>query len=78
MKKDYLEALHEVFDEQGITAPNWRLKITSREIIGQSDWAWIYVDVYAPRKRKPCQTRQLAFNFVRNQIDWSKSKFYNL
>ena len=42
-----------------------------------SDWTWVYVEVYAPRKKKPCQGRKLAVNFVRKIIDWEKSEFYN-
>ena len=71
-----MKALHEVFIERGITAPGWRLKFVSREIIGNSDWAWVYVEVYAPYKKKPCQGRKMAVNFVKGLIDWEKSEFY--
>ena len=70
--------LHDIFNERGITAPNWRIKITQKETIGRSDWAYVFVDIYAPKKKKPCQNYKLAINFVRKIINWDKSEWYNL
>ena len=78
MKDRLIIALQEIFIERGIIGDKWKIKITDREIIGRSDWAYVYVDIYKPRCRKPCQNRKLAINFVRNIIDWDKSSFTNL
>ena len=72
-----MKSLHEVFNEVGITNPGYRIKLVSREIIGKSDWAYVGVDIYAPRKKKPCQYRKLAINFVRNIIDLNKSEYFD-
>jgi hypothetical protein len=74
--KEFEENLHRVFDEMDITLPDWRIRIREREIIGKSDWAWLYVDIYRKYAHKPCQCRKLAYNFVRDVIDWEKSIFY--
>ena len=75
---DFEKALHEAFNEKGITLPDWRIKITNREIIGHSDWAKVTVEVYKPRKRKPEIIWELAVNIVRDQIHWDKSNFYRM
>jgi hypothetical protein len=74
--KDIEVALHNRFDEAGITLPEWRVKIVGREIIGRSDWAWLYVDIYKKHKHKPCQHRKLAYNVVRGIVDLERSIFY--
>jgi hypothetical protein len=74
--KEIEVALHNWFDKEGITLPQWRVKIVGREIIGRSDWSWLYVDIYKKYKHKPCQHRKLAFNFVRNIVDRERSIFY--
>jgi hypothetical protein len=68
--------LHGLFDEMGITNPSWRVALTGREIIGKSDWSWLHIDIYKKYGKKPCQHRKLAYNFVRNVIDWERSIFY--
>ncbi len=70
------QGIHDVMNERGITVPNWRIKITNREIIGKSDWAKVTVEVYAPRKRKPTVIWILSINFVRETVHWDKSSFY--
>lgn len=72
-----LKAVHEIFNEKGITNPDYRIKLLNKEIIGNSDWAFIEIDIYRPHKKKPCQYRKLAVNFVRNIIDFDKSIFIN-
>lgn len=73
---DFEKRIHEALDDRGITLPNWRIKIVKREIIGNSDFANVYTEIYPPRKRKPTIVWILAVNFVRNQIFWDHSSFY--
>lgn len=68
-------AIFNVFTERGITSSNWRIKVTNKEIIGQSDFAKVKVEVYEPRKRKPCMFWDLYINIVKEQIHWDKSTF---
>lgn len=72
------QGIHNALDEKGITLPDWKIKITNREIIGRSDWAKVTVEVYKPRKRKPEIIWELAINIVKNQIHWDKSSFYRI
>jgi hypothetical protein len=74
----YMKKLHEIFDEMGITLPNWKISLVSEEIIGRSDWAYVTVEIYKPYCKRPCQIRKLAFNFVRKIIDLEKSSFTDL
>lgn len=73
-----LEGIHKCMDEKGITAPGYRINIVERQIIGNSDWAYVTVNIFLPRKRKPTLCWKLAINFVRNIIDWDKSSFFYL
>jgi hypothetical protein len=74
--KEIESGLHILFDEMGITLPDWRVKIAGREIIRKSDWVWLYVDIYKKYAHKSCQRRKIAFNLVRNIVDWERSIFY--
>jgi len=75
--------LHEAFDEIGVTLPNWRIKITNKELIrnryGQwTDYATLTVDIYKYRCRKPTQRRYLTVNTVKGYIDLERSTYINL
>lgn len=71
------EGIRNAMDERGITNPNesWRIKITNRYIINNSDLANVTVEVYKPRARKWAVIWILRINFVRNIIQWDKSTF---
>ena len=76
MSKYYDEltiGIRNAMDEQGITGSGYRIAIVGRKIIGQSDYAEVIVDVFQPRKRKPCITWALRINIVRGTIHWGKS-----
>lgn len=72
-----LKVINEILTDRGITNPDYRIKLLNKEIISNSDWAFIEIEIYRPRKKKPCQYRKLAINFVRNIIDFDKSSFVN-
>lgn len=76
MQDRLTQGIHDCMDERGITLTNWRIKIVGREIIGNSDWATVTVEVYKPRCRKPCVVWMLAINIVREQIYWDRSRHY--
>lgn len=50
-----------------------KVKIISRQPIGNSDWAEILVEAYRPKCRKPYATWTLTVNFVRKMIDFERS-----
>jgi len=64
--------------EYGAMNENWRLKITDKEIIGNSDYANISVEIYKPRCRKPCIVWTLVTNIVREFVDFERSTFVRL
>lgn len=72
---EFEQNIFDVFIDRGITLPDWRIKIASKEIIKNSDYARVLVEVYKPRKRKPCIVWDLCVNFVREQINWDHSTF---
>lgn len=61
-------------DQYGVTAQGWRIKIIKVESAAV-DWAKVLVDVYAPRKRKPACSWNVAVNMVRNVVDFNQSEF---
>lgn len=63
-------------DQYGVTAQGWRIKIIKVES-SVIDWAKVLVDVYAPRKRKPACSWNVAVNMVRNVVDFNQSEFWN-
>lgn len=56
-------------DEYGVTGPKWRLKITDRKIIKNSDFAEIVFEVYPPKTRKAYHGT-IKINFVRGTVYW--------
>jgi len=78
MTNKFESNIHNVLAEKGIAGLDWRIKIISKEIIGKSDFAKVLVEVYEPRKRKPCMNWDLCINIVREQIYWDKSTFVYL
>ena len=70
------EGIFNAFLDKGIVNPDFKIKITSREIIGNSDYAKVTVEIFPPKKRKPTIVWELAINIVRNTIHWDKSSFY--
>ena len=71
-----LEGIKEVLIERGIMNDDWRMKIINREIIANSDFGKITIEIYQPRKRKPCIVWELTIYIPRNQIYFDKSTFY--
>ena len=72
-----LESLiRSAMDQYGVTAQGWRIKIIKVESAA-IDWAKVLVDVYAPRKRKPACSWNVAVNMVRNVVDFNQSEFSN-
>ena len=72
-----LESLiRSAMDQYGVTAQGWRIKIIKVES-DTIDWAKVLVDVYAPRKRKPACSWNVAVNMVRNVVDFNQSEFCN-
>lgn len=69
------EGIFNAFLDKGIVNPDFKIKITSREIIGNSDYARVNVEIYAPRKRKPTIAWNLCINIVRDTIHWDNSYF---
>jgi len=79
---EYSERIKEVFDDQGISLPNWRIQIVSREPIRNrynqvTDYETFAVDIYKYKCRKPIQRRILVINTVRKHIDLSNSTYIN-
>jgi len=64
-----------VLVERGIMLENWKIKITDKKIIGNSDWAKVEVEVFKPRCKKPCITWTLVVNMVKEFVDFEKSTF---
>ena len=64
--------------EYGAMNENWRLKITNKGIISNSDYASFTVEIYKPRCRKPCTEWTLIANIVREFVDFGKSTFVRL
>jgi hypothetical protein len=83
MNENRMKQLHEVFDEQGYTLPNWKIKLVGEELIRNhygkvvGDWMWIDVEIYKCRCRKPIQKHHIFYNHVKKQIDMSRSSFIN-
>ena len=75
---EFNKNIHDCFIEKGIAGNGWRTKVVSKEIIGRSDFAKVLVEVYKPKKRKPCIAWELCINIARKQIYWDKSTFANL
>ena len=65
--------IRNAMDDRGITGPGYRIFVTDRKIIGNSDYAEVIVDVFEPRKRKPCMIWALRINIVRGTIHWDRS-----
>lgn len=72
------EGIFNCLVETGRAAEDYRIKIVEREIIGNSDYAKVAVNLYKPRKKKHCITWYLCINIARNQIHWDKSEFVRL
>lgn len=64
--------------EYGAMNENWRLEITDKKIIGNSDYATISVMIFKPRCRKPCMMWELHVNIVREFVDFERSIFARL
>lgn len=64
--------------EYGAMNENWRLKITDKNIIGNSDFASISVEIYKPHCRKPCIVWTLVANIVKEFVDFERSTFVRL
>ncbi|MPM03140.1 hypothetical protein SDC9_49400 [bioreactor metagenome] len=71
-------AIHRVFDERGITLPNWRIKIDGISGDPNSDYRRVEVLVYKPRCHKPMQYWNLCIDIVRELVLFETSTFYYL
>jgi hypothetical protein len=71
-------AIHDVFDERGITLPNWKIKVDRISGDKNSDYRRVEVTVFKPRCRKPMQYWNLCIDIVRELIFWGTSTFYYL
>lgn len=64
--------------EFGAMNENWRIEITDKYLIGNSDYANISVEIYKPHCRKPCTVWVLVANIVTEFVDFKKSTFIRL
>lgn len=79
MTRDYLmDGLKNALVGYGAMNENWRLKITNKQIISNSDFANITVEIYKPRCRKPTIVWELLVNIVREFVDFERSTFIRL